>query len=201
MRPGKGFWNSSQRKLYLVKWVCYLETKLPFWELCFGNVSNFGVTLSKIRVKMESFNLILWWFWKAGLRLSTGCAVSGPGQKPLKGKKSILLRQGVPLCVLSLAVSSEDKRGHIQLIHQPRGIIHTEKDSNEVAQMFWSLHTVNNCLEMWLQFLDLALGLSCESSQNSKSQFPKSCLQLDSRILKNSAIATEFAREKVTTRF
>lgn len=54
---------------------------------------------------------------------------------------------------------------------------------------------------MSLQFLHLALGLSCESSQKSKSQFPKSYLQLDSRILKNSAIATEFAREKVTTRF
>lgn len=50
------------------------------------------------------------------------------------------------------------------LINQPRGIIHTEKNSNQVVQMFWSLRVISTCLEMCLQFLELAPDLSLAGS-------------------------------------
>lgn len=49
---------------------------------------------------------------------------------------------------------------------------------------------------MYLPLLDLALGLACESSQNSKSQFPKSSLQLEGRILTRSAITFWICQRK-----
>lgn len=75
------------------------------------------------------------------------------------------------------------------LINQPRGITHTEKGSNQVTRMFWSVGAITHCLDMCLRFFEMALGLSCESSLTSKSQLPKSSLQLEPEILICSAIS------------
>lgn len=129
------------------------EKQLPFWEVCFWNLSNFGVTWSKIRVK-----------WSPSALFSSGLGV---GTRPLTGLLG--LEQGSSWAEKSsanrifLRASSQlrpqwgETRAH-SLINQPRGIIHTEKSSNQVARMCLSLSTITNCLEMSLQFWELALG-------------------------------------------
>lgn len=98
------------------------EKQLPFWEVCFWNVSSFGVTLNKIRVK-----------WSPSALFSSGLGV---GTRPLTGLFG--LEQGsswaekssanrIFLCASSqLRPQRGETRAH-SLINQPRGIIHTEK--------------------------------------------------------------------------
>lgn len=128
------------------------------------------------------------------------CQVRTGTEKQLRGKESILLRQAVPMCSLPTAASSKGTNEGIFTQWSTKRD-HADKSSNQVAQMFWSLSAISNCLEMCLSFLDLALGLSCESSQNSKSQSPNPLYSYSVGFWSTQLSLTEFARKKVATRF